>query len=93
MMTPAFRRKEINHPQLSTKNSGHNYAAQLGSEHGRRGNCHQPARLYPYLHKRLVEANLKKDTAVIQEVSDLFVELKQGWDTIITKKLAAIPPR
>ena len=48
--------------------------------------------LYLYIHKRLVEANLRKDATIIHEVIQLLAELKEGWETIILRnKPAALP--
>lgn len=48
--------------------------------------------LYVYIHKRLVEANVKKDAAIIQESIDLLTELKEAWDAIILKNRPADTP-
>ena len=39
-------------------------------------------RLYEYMTTRVMEANLKNDPAIIEEVSDLLREIKSGWDAI-----------
>ncbi len=39
-------------------------------------------RLYGYMIRRLTEANLKNDPAMIEEVSGLLREIKTGWDGI-----------
>ena len=39
-------------------------------------------RLYEYMTTRLMEANLKNDLAIVEEVSDLLREVKTGWDAI-----------
>ena len=39
-------------------------------------------RLYEYMTTRLMEANLKNDPAILEEVSDLLREVKTGWDAI-----------
>ncbi|HMM19539.1 MAG TPA: flagellar export chaperone FliS [Selenomonadales bacterium] len=41
--------------------------------------------LYSYIHQRLIEANMKKDAAIVQEAIDLLSELKEAWETIILK--------
>ncbi|HKM37536.1 MAG TPA: flagellar export chaperone FliS [Thiopseudomonas sp.] len=38
--------------------------------------------LYEYMTTRLMEANLKNDPAIIEEVSELLREVKSGWDAI-----------
>lgn len=38
--------------------------------------------LYEYMGDRLVDASVDKDTAAIEEVSDLFREIKSAWDEI-----------
>ena len=38
--------------------------------------------LYAYMTTRLMEANLKNDPAILEEVADLLREVKTGWDAI-----------
>ena len=38
--------------------------------------------LYTYMMKRLAEANIKTDPAILDEVSDLLRTVKDGWDAI-----------
>ena len=38
--------------------------------------------LYDYMVRRLVEANLKNDATIIDEVSDLLKQIKEAWDAI-----------
>jgi flagellar protein FliS len=38
--------------------------------------------LYDYMKRRLVEANLSNDMAVLDEVSSLLREIKDAWDAI-----------
>ncbi|MFZ1861518.1 MAG: flagellar export chaperone FliS [Candidatus Competibacter sp.] len=38
--------------------------------------------LYDYLQRRLVEANLKSDIALLDEVADLLRPVKEAWDAI-----------
>jgi len=39
-------------------------------------------RLYEYMTTRLMEANLKNDPVILEEVSELLREVKNGWDAI-----------
>ncbi len=38
--------------------------------------------LYAYMMRRLLEANLKNDDSILDEVSGLLRELKEAWDAI-----------
>jgi len=38
--------------------------------------------LYEYMGMRLLEANLHNDVAILDEISGLLLEIKQGWDGI-----------
>ncbi len=38
--------------------------------------------LYDYMMRRLLEANLKNDAAILDEVAGLMRELKEAWDAI-----------
>jgi flagellar protein FliS len=38
--------------------------------------------LYDYMKRRLLEANVKNDAAVLREVAGLMYELKSAWDAI-----------
>lgn len=40
---------------------------------------HNLLALYDYLHRRLVEANVKKDTAILEEVLTFMTELRDTW--------------
>jgi flagellar secretion chaperone FliS len=39
--------------------------------------------LYEYMNQRLVEANLKNDTTIIEEVEDLVTEFRDTWKEVI----------
>ena len=38
--------------------------------------------LYAYMSKRLIEANVKNDPEILNEVARLLITLKEGWDAI-----------
>ncbi len=38
--------------------------------------------LYDYMARRLMEANLKNDPLILEEISSLLREVKEGWDAI-----------
>ncbi len=38
--------------------------------------------LYEYMGRRLLEANVSNDAAILDEVSSLLIEVKAGWDNI-----------
>lgn len=38
--------------------------------------------LYNYMERRLVEANINNDPAMLDEVGQLILEIKAGWDAI-----------
>jgi flagellar protein FliS len=38
--------------------------------------------LYTYMENRLLEANLKNDVEILDEVADLMRKIKSGWDEI-----------
>lgn len=46
-------------------------------------------RLYDYMQRRLFEANVKNDPALVQEVMDLMRTVKTGWDGIDPASQAA----
>lgn len=39
--------------------------------------------LYEYISRRLLEANLRNEVAILDEVSRLLREIKQAWDRIV----------
>ena len=39
--------------------------------------------MYEYLHRRLVEANVKSDVTIIEEVEGLVTELRDTWKQVI----------
>ncbi|PCJ33303.1 MAG: flagellar protein FliS [Gammaproteobacteria bacterium] len=41
--------------------------------------------LYEYMTRRLLEANLKNDVAILDEVASLLADVKSGWDGIPTE--------
>ncbi|ABA58822.1 Flagellar protein FliS [Nitrosococcus oceani ATCC 19707] len=41
-------------------------------------------RLYDYIIGRLLEANLRNDVAILEEIACLLGEIKQGWEAIST---------
>jgi flagellar protein FliS len=47
--------------------------------------------LYDYMSLRLVEANLKNDSAMLDEVSGLLNEIKDAWESIRPANNAALP--
>jgi len=38
--------------------------------------------LYEYMGRRLLDANLSNDVVILDEVSSLLLEIKEGWDNI-----------
>ncbi|MBB2481625.1 flagellar export chaperone FliS [Bacillus sp. APMAM] len=39
--------------------------------------------LYDYMNRRLIEANLKNDTAILDEVEELITEFRDTWKQVI----------
>ncbi len=42
--------------------------------------------IYDYVQRRLVEANLRKDAAIVSEVRELLSPLLEAWETIATQE-------
>ncbi|MGL4560744.1 MAG: flagellar export chaperone FliS [Brevinema sp.] len=42
--------------------------------------------LYIYVHKLLIEGNIKKDPALFQEAIDLLENLKDAWDNLLAQE-------
>jgi flagellar secretion chaperone FliS len=51
---------------------------------------HNLARLYQYMRKRLIEANLKRDAAALAEVESLMRTLDEGWTAM--QYATSVPP-
>jgi flagellar protein FliS len=51
--------------------------------------AHNLRNLYLYMLKSLVEANVAKDAAKVEEVIELLSTLKEAWDSIILKNKPA----
>ena len=45
--------------------------------------------LYEYMSRRLLEANLRSDPLILDEVNQLLREIKQAWDRIVADSEAA----
>jgi flagellar protein FliS len=41
--------------------------------------------LYNYMEQRLLEANIKNDPTLLDEVGQLMLQIKSGWDAIPTE--------
>lgn len=52
------------------------------------------ASLYDYMGRRLIQANLRNDSALIDEVVGLLIGLKESWEQIAPSKVPAteLPP-
>jgi len=49
--------------------------------------------LYAYMKKRLLEANVNKESATIQEVSGLLIQLKNAWEEASQKEGGSVSPK
>lgn len=49
--------------------------------------------LYDYMVLRLIDANLKNDLEMLDEVSHLLSELKEAWDSIRPGSMQSAPPQ
>jgi flagellar protein FliS len=45
------------------------------------------AALYDYWYRRLVEANVKKNTEILSEVASMVKELRNSWEIAMTKEM------
>lgn len=48
--------------------------------------------LYGYMHRRMLEANLKKDIGILNEVSEILIELRDAWAEAVksSKKVQSV---
>ncbi len=46
---------------------------------------HQLMSLYDYINRRLIEANIKKDTEILDEVLGMVIDLRQTWSEVVRK--------
>ncbi len=49
-------------------------------------------RIYVYAHNRLVEANLRKDPEIVEEVVQILSTLREGWTAMKNKQAAQPEP-
>jgi flagellar protein FliS len=49
--------------------------------------------LYEYMSARLLTANIKNDSVILDEVQGLLVELRDAWNAIGAQPLAAADPQ
>lgn len=47
-------------------------------------------RLYDYVMRRLAQANLSNDTELLDEVTALLGQIKQGWDGLASNEVRAV---
>lgn len=53
--------------------------------------CDQLHSLYDYMYRKLIDANVKKQKQPIQEVRELLVELRSGWQAVV-KQAPTVSP-
>ncbi|MCK8824185.1 flagellar export chaperone FliS [Fuchsiella alkaliacetigena] len=41
--------------------------------------------LYDYMNRRLIQANIRKDTEIVDEVIDLLADLQEAWEAAFKK--------
>ncbi|MFT8390289.1 MAG: flagellar export chaperone FliS [Sporolactobacillus sp.] len=49
--------------------------------------------LYEYMHRRLIEANMKNDTAILDEVERLTITFRDTWKQVMEKAKSTQPKR
>jgi flagellar protein FliS len=49
------------------------------------------AALYDYIGRRLLQANMEGSMPILDEVSNLLTQIKEGWDAISTEKTSNSP--
>jgi flagellar protein FliS len=49
--------------------------------------------IYEYMSRRLLEANLHNDMAILDEVYDLLQQLRSAWEQVAEKAQADAPPK
>ncbi|MFY9446633.1 MAG: flagellar export chaperone FliS [Dethiobacteria bacterium] len=49
-------------------------------------------RLYDYMHYRLIQANIKKSAAPLQEVSAMLKSLRESWQEVCRQRVAVGSP-
>lgn len=48
-------------------------------------------RLYDYMNRRLIAANMKKDPAILDEVEKMLTDLMAAWDEAFRKNISPAP--
>jgi flagellar protein FliS len=48
--------------------------------------------LYLFIYQRMIDANVQKNAAMVQEAIDLLSKLKEGWDGVILKTKSTATP-